>query len=78
MTTVLITGSAGFIGYHLAERLLGAGMTVAGYDGMSDYYDVALKQARHDRLARHARFTPCIGRLEDMERLSAFCAQTIL
>ena len=43
--TVLITGVAGFIGYHLADRLLGRGVTVAGVDNLSDYYDVGLKKA---------------------------------
>ena len=45
--TIFITGTAGFIGYHLAELLLAQGHTVHGYDGMTDYYDVRLKQARH-------------------------------
>lgn len=49
MATVLVTGSAGFIGYHVAERLLAEGMRVVALDAMTDYYDVALKQARIDR-----------------------------
>lgn len=71
----LITGSAGFIGYHLCERLLAAGWQITGYDGLSDYYDVALKEARHARLARHAGFTPVVGQLEDMAALEAAGAQ---
>ncbi|WP_424991071.1 SDR family NAD(P)-dependent oxidoreductase [Fluviibacterium sp. S390] len=71
----LITGSAGFIGYHLCERLLAAGWQVTGYDALSDYYDVALKEARHARLARHPGFTPIIGRLEDMGALERAGAQ---
>ena len=47
---VLITGTAGFIGFHLAKLLLSEGMRVHGYDGMSDYYDVALKRRRHAML----------------------------
>lgn len=46
MPTVLITGSAGFIGFHLSQLLLAEGFKVVGYDGMTDYYDVALKQRR--------------------------------
>ena len=40
MRKVLITGTAGFIGYHLAELLLAEGFLVQGYDAMTDYYDV--------------------------------------
>ena len=62
---VLITGSAGFIGYHLAQALLAEGCAVHGYDGMTDYYDVRLKQRRHALLLQHAGFTCTIGLLED-------------
>ena len=44
MTRVFITGTAGFIGFHLANLLLEEGFNVHGFDGMTDYYDVALKQ----------------------------------
>lgn len=47
----LVTGTAGFIGFHLAHRLLQAGHEVVGVDGLTDYYDVALKRARLARLA---------------------------
>jgi len=53
---VMVTGSAGFIGYHLAERLLARGDRVVGVDNLNDYYDVSLKQARLERLAKHAGF----------------------
>jgi len=53
---VLVTGVAGFIGYHLAERLSGAGIPVFGIDNLTPYYDPALKQARLDRLAAHPGF----------------------
>lgn len=53
---VLVTGAAGFIGFHLAERLLGEGRRVIGIDNMSDYYSVELKQARVRRLERHEGF----------------------
>lgn len=74
MRRAFITGSAGFIGYHLCRLLLEEGWTVAGYDGLSDYYDVALKRARHAELARFPGFTATIGRLEDMAALEAACA----
>lgn len=47
---VLVTGAAGFIGHHLAERLLAAGVPVHGIDNLSDYYDVRLKEARLEQL----------------------------
>ena len=53
----LVTGAAGFIGYHLCERLLSRGETVIGLDVMSDYYDVGLKEARLARLAGRSGFT---------------------
>ena len=46
----LVTGTAGFIGFHLAERLLQEGRQVVGIDNMNDYYDPALKEARLQRL----------------------------
>ena len=46
--TILVTGAAGFIGYHLSKRLLDEGIKVIGIDNLNDYYDVKLKQARLD------------------------------
>ena len=46
----LVTGAAGFIGFHTCKRLLEAGHEVVGIDNMNDYYDVNLKQARLDLL----------------------------
>ncbi len=71
MRSVLITGSAGFIGYHLAQLLLDEGFRVTGYDGLTDYYDVSLKQRRHDMLAENANFTPHVGMLEDFDALKS-------
>jgi UDP-glucuronate 4-epimerase len=66
---VLITGTAGFIGYHLAKLLLDEGWTVQGYDGMTDYYDVSLKRRRHAMLLQHERFAATEGMLEDQALL---------
>lgn len=70
MTRVFITGTAGFIGFHLARLLVSEGMTVHGYDGLTDYYDVALKERRHAMLLQSANFNATVGRLEDNELLS--------
>jgi UDP-glucuronate 4-epimerase len=53
---ILVTGAAGFIGYHVAERLLAEGERVVGVDNLCDYYDVGLKRARLARLATSSRF----------------------
>ena len=57
MSTTLVTGCAGFIGMHCAQRLLARGEQVVGIDNLNAYYDVALKQARLQRLQAHAGFT---------------------
>jgi UDP-glucuronate 4-epimerase len=54
---ILLTGAAGFIGMHVALRLLARGDDVVGIDNLNDYYDPALKQARLARLQAHERFT---------------------
>lgn len=65
MQRVLITGSAGFIGFHLARTLLRDGFVVHGFDGMTPYYDVYLKQRRHAILAQNEEFSFTEGMLED-------------
>jgi len=66
-----ITGTAGFIGFHLARRLLADGHAVTGYDGVTDYYDPALKRARLAELAAFGGFRQVAGLLEDAARLEA-------
>ena len=53
---VIVTGAAGFIGFHVAERLLQQGQQVIGIDNLNDYYDVRLKAARRDRLLQQPGF----------------------
>jgi len=53
----LLTGAAGFIGYHVCEKLLARGEQVTGIDNLNNYYDVNLKHARLDRLKKHTAFT---------------------
>ena len=57
MNTTLVTGCAGFIGMHCAERLLARGERVVGVDNLNAYYDVALKDARLARLSVHPQFS---------------------
>jgi nucleoside-diphosphate-sugar epimerase len=64
MRRILITGTAGFIGFHLARLLLAEGFRVQGYDGMSDYYDIRLKQRRHQILLQNPQFTATEALLE--------------
>ncbi|MFT6451414.1 MAG: UDP-glucuronate 4-epimerase [Halocynthiibacter sp.] len=73
MRSVLVTGSAGFIGYHLSKHLLAEGFRVIGYDGMSDYYDVRLKERRHQMLLQSENFSCTVAQLEDFETLKALC-----
>ena len=65
MQRVFITGTAGFIGFHLARLLLDEGFAVHGFDGMTDYYDVTLKQRRQSMLLQRPGFAATEGMLED-------------
>jgi UDP-glucuronate 4-epimerase len=73
MRKVLVTGSAGFIGFHLSQLLLAEGFAVVGFDGMTDYYDVRIKERRHQLLLQNQHFTAHVGMLEDFEGLRALC-----
>ncbi|MFO1166353.1 MAG: NAD-dependent epimerase/dehydratase family protein [Paracoccus sp. (in: a-proteobacteria)] len=74
MMRVLVTGSAGFIGYHLCELLLAEGAEVIGLDAHDAYYDPALKEAREARLRAHPGFTPIRARVEDAGVLAGLFA----
>ncbi|MGE6739235.1 NAD-dependent epimerase [Allorhizobium pseudoryzae] len=67
----LITGTAGFIGFHLARHLLEEGHRVTGFDGMTPYYNLRLKEARHAALGQFPAFRPVIGMLEDQRLLES-------
>lgn len=65
--TYLITGSAGFIGFHTAKKLLETGQVVIGIDNLNDYYDVELKKARNSLLKQYSHYTFLEGDLGDLE-----------
>ena len=66
---VLITGTAGFIGFHIAKLLSDEGLKVHGYDGFTDYYDINLKNARQNILLQNPNFSSTMGMLQDIEKL---------
>jgi len=71
----LVTGSAGFIGFHVARRLLARGETVIGVDNLNDYYDPALKQARLDRLLAEPNYVHHALDLADRDGMAAMFAR---
>lgn len=75
MTAILVTGAAGFIGFHLARRYLGAGRRVVGFDNLNDYYDVTLKKARLDLLRQNPAFQFVHADLADAAALNRLFEQ---
>ncbi|SHM69782.1 UDP-glucuronate 4-epimerase [Roseovarius litoreus] len=69
MKRILITGTAGFIGFHLAKLLLDEGFVVHGIDAITDYYDVTLKRRRHQMLLQSPGFTATECWLEEADRI---------
>ncbi len=72
MKTALVTGSAGFIGFHLCQRLLAAGFRVIGIDALTDYYDVTLKQRRERILLQSPHYLSEHARIETPGLLKDF------
>lgn len=67
--TILVTGSAGFIGYHVTKNLLERGDSVVGLDNLNDYYDVSLKKTRNAELLHHDAFTFYEADITDVSRM---------
>jgi UDP-glucuronate 4-epimerase len=72
---ILVTGAAGFIGFHVAQRLLSTGSKVVGLDNLNDYYDPKLKEARLDILKRQSNFTFVKLNLADRDSVKSLFAQ---
>lgn len=71
----LVTGAAGFIGFHVSQRLLAAGHQVVGLDNLNDYYDVNLKQSRLDLIRQHAAFQFVQADLADRQAIASLFQQ---
>lgn len=72
---ILVTGAAGFIGFHVARQLLAEGRSVLGLDNLNSYYDPALKQARLAQLGNESRFSFVQADLADRETMAALFAR---
>ena len=66
---IFLTGSSGFIGFHLSKKLLDKGHSVHGFDSMNNYYDVKLKKARYKILNKYKKFSFTKGKLENQKIL---------
>jgi UDP-glucuronate 4-epimerase len=75
MRTILVTGTAGFIGFHLARHLIAEGFRVVGVDAMTSYYDVALKQRRHAMLRESNAFSAEEFDILEAERLMDYARE---
>ncbi len=84
---ILVTGAAGFIGYHLSSALLSRGHAVCGFDNLNDYYDINLKKARISNLEKQSKITNSkfllqLGSLENKDDLQknfdSFCPQVVV
>ena len=71
MKTILVTGAAGFIGFHLSKQLLADNYTVVGIDNLNDYYDVSLKEDRLKILKEHQNFTFIKADIADKEAVDS-------
>tara|TARA_Y100000768_G_C23975677_1_gene682919 strand:+ start:680 stop:1681 length:1002 start_codon:yes stop_codon:yes gene_type:complete len=67
---IFITGSSGFIGFHLAQKFLNKGVKVHGFDSMNNYYDIKLKKARLNILKKYKNFYFTRGKLENEKKLT--------
>ena len=72
---ILVTGAAGFIGFHIARQLLAEGRDIVGLDSLNDYYDPALKRSRLDILRKHPRFRFAQTNLADRAAMAALFAK---
>lgn len=73
--TYLVTGAAGFIGFHLSKRLLDEGCNVIGLDNLNNYYDVHLKKARLAILEQEQNFKFVFANLEDKQAIDKLFAE---
>ncbi|HCK03305.1 MAG TPA: hypothetical protein DHV86_00870, partial [Methylophilaceae bacterium] len=75
MKSILVTGSAGFIGFHLSKSLLEKGFKVAGIDNFNDYYDVSLKESRNEILLKFDSYSFAKIDLSDLAGLKKYAEE---